>query len=193
MHRAISIALLGVALLLFAGCFVPSLNPPYLETDLIEDDRIIGTWVYKDGESSEKWIFTKGTDRTYSLLIAGEEATERLTAHLFYLDGETYLELYPEKRRPEELGTITTCLLIPAHMFCRLSIADDTLGIAFFNFVWFRDLVGENRADLEYAAYDKDMFLITADTADLRQFIMAHKEEAFPEPLVLVRTGEAGP
>lgn len=193
MYRVKSIVLLGLALLLFAGCFVPALNPPYLETDLIEDDRIIGTWVGKDGKNSGKWIFTKETGRTYSLLIADEEATDRLTAHLFSLDGETYLDLYPGKLRTEDLGTITAFLLIPAHMFCRLSIADDTLGISFLDFAWFRDLVNENRTDLEYAAYDKNMFLITADTANLRQFIMIHKEEAFSEPIVLVRTEEAGP
>lgn len=137
-----SIALLFL-LLTLSGCLT-STTSFYLPSQVIQDDRLIGTYV--DKRAGHSWEITKG-DRgrgkgTYIATLRQGEAWSSYILTLFKLDGRTYFDLFPENdasiaRNPG--GPPTSSMIMryltnqPLHLISQIKITDQHLEITTIN------------------------------------------------------------
>lgn len=93
--RLATLVVLGFAVILFSGCFT-SESPFYEEKQIVQDDRIIGT--YEDRQDQSSWYVVRSQDAPgkYRLLLTdGGNAQSELVGTLFRLDNILYLDLFP--------------------------------------------------------------------------------------------------
>src|SRR5690349_6380022 len=79
---------IAAAAILFAAC-IPSVNPFYLEKDVVFDPHLIGQWQDKDGgDKPEVWAFEQATNKGYDLTVTEQGKTGKFRVHLFKLRQE---------------------------------------------------------------------------------------------------------
>jgi len=90
-----------------AGC-VPSLNPLYIEKDLVFDPALLGVW--GEPNAKETWTFEKAGEKKYKLLQTDNDGrTGEFEVHLLKLSNHYFLDLYVtepggEKWSPNDLA-----------------------------------------------------------------------------------------
>ena len=78
--------------------------------------------------------------------------------------------------------------LVPAHIFAKAEITDQSLIIHFFDLEWLEDLIESNRIKISYVELNT-RYLLTAKTEELQKFItkFANDSTTFLEPDTLLR------
>src|SRR5712692_7345806 len=97
---ALALGLAGLGWLL-ASCVPTGVHPFYRDADVIQDPALLGDWKDKP-DGKERWSFTPGEGKSYSLEIQSDDQRAVFVAHLFKLDNERLLDLYPAKSELEE-------------------------------------------------------------------------------------------
>ena len=86
--------------LILGGC-IPltlSLHPLYTDDTVVYDEKLIGKWMGGD----EIWQFSKAGEKEYELRVLMSEKEGRFEAHLLELEGNMYLDLYPDSNESLE-------------------------------------------------------------------------------------------
>jgi hypothetical protein len=175
-----------IALLICATGCVPSLYPLYTDSDLIQNPQLEGRWVNND--RTETWEFSLAEDSiSYDLTYTENERddTKHFKAHLLMLDSLIYLDTYPVEEIKNDFYRLH---LIPAHVFGRVEMEGDTLGLALFNTDWLRDMIKKGTVEIAHENVEEGLVL-TAPTGKLQQLIIKHAKEprAFSDLSVLHR------
>jgi hypothetical protein len=169
--------------ILLAGC-VPSLYPLYTDSDLTQDQNLIGIWVNDD--STEVWEFSLASDSiSYDLTQTEKGDSKYFEAYLLKLDGVLYLDTYPDEEIKNEFYKIH---LVPSHIFGRIEIGSDSLGLSLFDADWLKDKIDKGEINIEHKEVENSLIL-TASTTDLQTLIKryANDPDAFSDPTVLHR------
>jgi hypothetical protein len=161
-----------IALTLVAGC-VPSLNPVYTDETLTFDMALLGVW--NQPASKARWDFSKLDDKSYRLAYTDDDGQQgRFIGHLANLDGELFLDLYPEEVKTDANG-FYKFHLVPVHTIYRVRKSQGQLELAAIDFKWLDEYLTANPGEIEYATFNGRK-LITAPTASVQKFVMAHKD-----------------
>jgi hypothetical protein len=167
--------LLGLTLL--AGC-VPSLNPLYTDDTLVFEPALIGVW--KQPEGSARWNFSQLDARSYRLLYTDEQGQQgRFIGHLVRLDGELFLDLFPEESQLDASG-FYKLHLVPIHTIYRVHGTQPNLKLAAIDYKWFDEYLTSHPKEIQYATFNGRK-LITASTADVQKFVRAHEDHFVSE------------
>jgi hypothetical protein len=166
----ISLAALVVA---FTGC-VPSLHPLYTDKDLVFEEKLLGTWWEKGDDPDESWEFKRKEGKTYELIYRKKDKFGVYKAHLVRLEGRLFLDLFPGKELPEK-GHLAVPY-VPMHWILRIRLDDAGLRLDPMDISEMKKLVDKNPEAVKHERV-KDGVLLTASTAELQKFVLAHVAE----------------
>ena len=173
---------IGVLLsVVLVGC-VPSWNPFYTEKDLVFDPALVGTWTPIDASESSKetWAFTLASDKLYQLKQTDTGGrTAVFDVRLFLLKGQRYVDLYPTKVEGDrgEMNTWAGFSLVPAHLLMKLEQVEPSLKLAATNPDWMQRYLKRNPTAIAHQVVGDGNIVLTACTADLQKFILAHRND----------------
>jgi hypothetical protein len=170
---------LALLALCLAGC-IPSVNPFYTEADLRAEPALAGRWRMEQNGGWEDWVFAPGDTTGYALTITTHEGkTGRFSAHLFELNGQRFFDLVATDADfvPSQYDLVKFSL-IPGHLLVRMDWAGDHFRLALFDFDWLaKHLEANSDALAHHRETDRKEILLTADTAALQRFVLAHLGE----------------
>ena len=191
--RAFGMALV-LACFIPAGCddsvnpFAVSLQPFYTKTDLETDRRLPGTWIDKDEDVT--FTFEQGQENEYMVTVkereGGQELSSEFEARLVRLGATWYLDFFPKSiREGDEFYRIH---FLRAHSLARIEIREDSVQMAFLNSSWLTKKIEGNTVDTPHEKADGSLVL-TGTTEEVQKlaFFFGNDDEAFPDPLSLVR------
>lgn len=159
-------------LTLIVGC-IPSLNPVYTDETLTFDPALLGVW--KQPGEKTRWDFAKLDEKTYRLIYADEKGQQgRFLGRLAKLDGELFLDLYPEEVKMEANG-FYKFHLVPIHTIYRVQKTDGKLALSAIDFRWLDEYLTSHPGEIEFATFNGRK-MITGPTAAVQKFVLAHKE-----------------
>lgn len=174
------IALLAVT----AGC-IPSLHPLYTDQDIVTDDALVGTFVGDDDSSS--WTFTRGDNRSYTLVVTEEEGKQgTFTVRIVELGDARFLDFYPQDPPENSIAGFYWMHRVPAHSFLRVEFKEDTLNLTPLKPDWLKEHLEAHPDAVDHMFVD-EYPVFTAPTAQLREFVeeCLKVEGAFSDPIVL--------
>lgn len=170
----VGLLLLALAL---SGCYVQSLNPFYLETDLVNDDEILGEWVTGEKENEdEHWIFEKTGERGYSLSITENDVSTSMVVRVFELQGEKFMDFSPETN---SLKGYAGTVWIPVHLMAKYTMDAGGLVICPLGLDWFKNMALKRKIDIDYTVYGDNVPLLTDETPNMQNFLIQYMNEAF--------------
>jgi hypothetical protein len=183
--KKIAAPLIAILLLcLLAACGpVLSIHPLYTDKDVVFDPGLVGTWI-DPTDKDEPISFERGPGDSYKAitrLVNDVNVEQIFEARLVKLNGRLFLDAVQTKNRisgkEEDMG-----IAIPGHLFARVSIQGDTLGLDLLDEDWIKDQLEAGKISIAHED-EGDNVVLTASTADLQKFVVAHAddEKAFPK------------
>ncbi len=174
MRTALLLLVLACTLLM-TGCVTLSVYPLYTPKDLVGDLALEGKWTDPDGK--EIWDFRKAGDMWLVTELTRKDG-EVIELRLVKLGERTFLDVTANN---------APSLAVAGHIFGKIRLNGNELEIQLMGASWLEKAARE--AGLPQVALpDKDV-LVTAPTADLQKFVLAHADdpEAFEAPGTLHR------
>lgn len=178
--KKIALAVMVAAAGILAGCVVTSVYPFYTSKDLVFDQALVGEWSKSSPSDNERWKFEPDGDQAYKVTYTSDDKPSAMRGHLFKLEGQTFLDLFPEDVKDETLPPP-----IPSHMLLRVLEVTPTLRMAPLNFKWLSELLEKDPKALRHhltpegGKPDDRRLVLTADTQELQRFVIKHlKTEA---------------
>lgn len=187
MKKSIHLCLGAVALV--CSC-VPSVNPFYMEKDVVSDARLPGVWQEAGKDKPEIWKFEATETNAYQLTVTEEgDKTGVFAAHLFKLGAEQFLDLSPaECHFATNQADLVAVAMIPGHLLVRVAQLQPNLHLAFCDPDWLKKFLEKNPEAIAHRS-EKDGIVLTAETRALQKFVLQHlgKDELFGNGGELVR------
>lgn len=174
-------SILSYLLLVLLGGCVPSLHPLYTDETLIFEEKLIGKWSEKGNDTI--WEFRKAGENKYEVRVFDSGSGGRFEGHLVNLEGELFLDLYPEELDMDD--DFYKLHFVRAHTFLRVSQLDPNLQLAMMN----PDIIEDEPNVLKHERTD-DSMVLTASTEELQKFMINHANDANafdPDAAVMVR------
>lgn len=157
----------------FVGC-IPSLNPAYKDENLVFRSQFVGVW--SQPNSKAKWDFAKRDDKSYTLSYQDDEGRQgRFIAHLTNIEGNLFLDLFPEETN-EAANGFYKFHMIPIHSIYRVRETGTELKLTAIDYSWLDKYLGEHGDEIATATFGGRK-MITAKTEDVQKFLLKHKEE----------------
>jgi hypothetical protein len=179
---------------LLAGCGAPpaSLHPLYTEHDNYSDQRLAGAWVDTDTNKDTVKFFSRPGEKAYTLIVREAETSAVATfrAQLVRLDQTVFMDTFLESIEPDRCISLPAAVhMIPGHVFSRLAVQDDLLRVTPMDGDWLKDALNSRQVQIRHEVYDQggddhEVFL-TAKTAELREFVAEHEDQAFPSKNII--------
>lgn len=174
-------------LFVLPGC-VRSLHPFYIDSQLVTDPAIVGSWVDKES----KMVVTlspRPDSKEYAVEIVSREEKEKpshLIAHVAKLGDQMIIDFLPDPK--EEIGTFELAHMVPVHSFMLLKIQPNGLEVRAMNVDWYKKYMKDHPADLKFEKSDdsQDEYLLTGPTEQLQTFIISNikTEGAYGESML---------
>lgn len=180
----------GLALMtLLAGCVVTSVYPFYTAKDVVFDPALVGEWAEpgSTNAASEHWRFEKAGAQAYKLTVQEKEQRTEFDTHLFKLKGGLFFDLCSRARADHSL---------PLHYLLKITRNEPALEMSALDYDWLKNLIAKDAKAIRHMVVPKQLgedgegdLVLTADTAELRQFILKYEKApgAFGKGFVLER------
>ena len=166
-------SLASIGLIVLVGC-VPSLHPVYTPQDIVFDARTVGVW--KQPGKAARWEFQQGDKSSYRLVYTDDEGRQgKFQAHLAKIEGTMFLDLYPEEHSTEASG-FYQFHLVPIHTIYRVQQTQSKLELLAIDFQWLDKYLAAHPDEIASATFNGRR-LITAPTADVQKFVLAHQDK----------------
>jgi len=182
--------LLVLLFALLVGC-VPSLNPFYLDSDIIFDSALIGAWTYE----KETWNFTGDGEKRYKFVHTDDQGhTAQFVANLIKIKDRRFLDFFIQKIGSDDIDPWAGASLIPGHLLIKVERIGATLDIAAMNPDWLDEHLKKNPKAIAHQRASDKRVLLTASTEELQKFVMefAEGEQLFGEVGKLQRKKKDG-
>ena len=160
------------------ACWPPSVNPLLTPDDWVFDPTLLGVWECAD--DCGQWTFEKDGDKGYELTIVEDEAQARLDARLGQLDGEFFLQTWPDDLNLKP--GIVAVHVVPHYAFSRVRRSGAGIELAGMSSDWLADAIEANEVSIAHRLLEDDFVVLTAATAELRRFFVdkSGDPKAFP-------------
>lgn len=179
-----SILLVVCLAVLTQGCLVRSLHPFFKTSDVVFREELLASWTDDEGAS---WRMERkaGTNAYELHWLNHGDRNVAFTAHLFNLDGQLYLDCFPQETDEKEpTMELFNDHLMPIHTIARVELSNNNnyLVIKWFNEEWLHKMLKENRIMISNevvteAGEDEGIYVLTASTSELQKFIMKYGQE----------------
>ena len=170
---------------LFAGCYIPFLQPMYHQDDLIHSPTFLGNW-YDDEDG--QWMFSEriGT-KLYKLTYiqdGGKEA--EFEAALVALEGREFLNTIVVDLKDE--GALTKIHILPVYHIFKVEW-NDGLKLFPIDVEWLEEMLERDHA-LPFVNARDEIKVVSASTEQIQAFLAQHldDEKMFSDPVMLKRT-----
>lgn len=164
--RALRLTIAAVAALVSSACLVVSLQPVYEPETIAFDPALLGTWVAADDDVSVS--FERAEWHSYHVTVQERADRTRLSARLTRVGEQLYLDVSPLD------GADVPPLLLSVHGLFRVEVRGDELFLADLNYEHLERLARDGGAGLPMAIDARKNVVITASTAELRQWLVGH-------------------
>jgi hypothetical protein len=191
--KKLIVPLVAVSVVL-SGCLVTSVCPFYTDKDLTFDKALVGSWTNAK-EAGEQWKFEKHGENAYQVTYtSNDKKTSNIQAHLFKIGAQTFLDFLGQDIRDDVQPPP-----IPAHMLLRVDQLSPSVKLTPLDYEWLTKWLDRNPKDLRHHIIrtgdnpDDTRLVLTADTAELQQFIVKHlkTEDAWKDGVELNRDSTA--
>ena len=191
--KLIKLCLLMAILCLISGCStITSINPFYIQDDVITDDSLLGEWkVINQNESSDEetkvnneeiWTFSKDNEtNAYVLSVAFEDNKMLFDAVLFKVRDKCFIDLFPRMINAESnaKSSLLNMHLMPVHTVSKILIDGDNMTLEPLKGEWVKDKIIRKKFNLSYGVTPDNSILVTAETEDIKDFLENHLDEVF--------------
>jgi hypothetical protein len=169
------------AALLSSSCLVVSLQPVYEPETIAFDPALLGTWVSADDDLTV--TFERGEWHSYHLTIEQRDDQYRVSARMTRIGSRLYLDVTPLD------GTDLPALTLPVHTCLHVELTGEGLSLAEMNYEWLERRSRKEGFVLPLVIDARRNVVITAGTAELRQWIAqnAEAEGVFAAPTTFTR------
>jgi hypothetical protein len=166
------------ALLLLVGGCVESLHALYSDRDVIYEPALVGVWT--TGNGMEEYAFTKSDqDNTYKLVAVDKDGKSgEFVARLLKVKDTMFLDLFPAEPQMSE-NDLYKGHLLPTHSFVLVRQIEPTLQVSDMDPDWTKKFLTDNPSAVGHEMVD-DLPVLTASTADLQSFLLAHLDANGP-------------
>ena len=180
--RVLRLTIAVVAALLSSACLVVSLQPVYEPETIAFDPALLGTWIASDDDMTVS--FERGEWHSYHVTIAERDDRTRLSARLTRVGERSVSGRVAARRRRRRAAAVAG----PRPLSPRAATAT-TLSLADLNYEQLERLARDGTAGLPMAIDARKNVVITASTAELRRWLVAHAadEGLFAAPTILRR------
>ena len=192
------LAVIGLASALVSCGPAMTLFSLYTWEDKIFDEQMLGEWrpVEPPAEKAESdeplWIFARAKDGlSYNVTASNTKRKDRgglvSTARIVKLGNFLFMDFEGPDTEDRDF-TFYPYPVVTAHMIARIHADGKTLRIEFLNNTWLKKQIKAGKLALATLDTD-DGLLVTATTAELRNFALTHAEdaEAFSDRYEFVR------
>lgn len=180
--RVVRLAAAVVIALLSSACLVVSLHPVYEPETIGFNPSLLGTWRGDDEDVSV--TFERAEWHSYHVTFIERDDHVHLSARLTRVGPRTFLDVSPRD------GADVPALVLPVHAVYRVDLPEDgSLRLAGLNYEVLERRARSGTAGLPVAIDARGNVVITAGTAELREWLAAHgaDDELFDEPAALTR------
>jgi hypothetical protein len=165
--------------LLLTSC-VPqlSLNPWYSEKELVLEPGLAGAWLLLDTDNKPQdqqgWKFVQDLEKGYTVSFEDPEqpgVREAWELRLFRVNGQLFADVVQLTSKFKDTDLVEN--FIPGHMVGTVKLETDKMSMRFLDDEWTAKAVKANAALINHAMVQNSAVL-TAGTAELREFALAH-------------------
>ncbi len=184
---------------ILGGCIpIMSINPFYKDSDVMFEQKLVGTWVQDTNEPDTTWIFSRSEEepnKAYHLSFIDKEGNKgSYTAVLMKLQDKLFFDVYPDKMPwdTEDSNNISlpynTFFLVPAHTIMKVDSIEPKLVLRITQSSKFKELIEEHPNEIEYQE-GEDTIVLKSSTKELQVFILKYSqdERMFPDTITLER------
>jgi hypothetical protein len=159
---------------MLTGC-VGSMHPLYLEGETVFREDLVGEFKTQLGMGAPTiWKVESIDDEAYRVTMPpGWVEPEIWIMHVVELDGQLYMDFYPETVE-EAAGTDATP---PGHYIARLRFDEGLPISANIDDEWLDSYLADHPDELSVERMEGKMPLITSETEELQQFIITHADD----------------
>ena len=170
-----------------------SLHPWYGEKDLVLEPGFAGNWLLLDSdnkpEDQQGWKFVQDLDKGYTVSFEDPEqpgVREAWELRLFRVNGQLYADVVQLTSKFKDTDLAEN--FIPGHMVGTVKLDADKISMRFLDDEWTTKAVKANAALIKHEMVENSAVL-TAATAELREFALAHagNDKAFAVDFNFVR------
>ncbi len=186
MKIKLSLAVVGLLAMLFAGCLVRSLHPLFTEKELVSYSDLAGSWS-QDGGNDNSWTFVS-TGKLYRLTHVDEK--KRAATFLVgvgKIGTNVFLNSSPEDLGVDErMNDFATVHLIAACAFMKVERHEKNIHLVALDPEWLLQQLQQNPKLISHVMREKEAIL-TATTEELQKFVarFAADTNAFKNTIVL--------
>ena len=185
--------------ILMCGCIpIMSIDPFYTDSDVVINDKIIGTWIDDVNEPDTTWIFSRNEEEpnTYQLTFSDQDKNKgSYQAVLIKLENTLFLDIYPDTMpwgEDEDSNDVefayNTFFIVPAHTILKVDSIEPQLLLRLTETSKFEELLEEHPGEIEYQE-GKESIVLKSSTKELQKFILKYIEDErmFPGKVNLTR------
>jgi len=179
---------------LLGGCVpVLSLHSLYTEKDVAFEEKLLGSWVQDNNEST--WEFKRIDDpkNAYKLIFSNEKGQKgSFVALLVKLEDSLFLDVFPDEfpcdpDDPNKTDWLfNVFFFIPAHTFIKIDSIEPKLKMRLTNEDKMEKLLEQDPNAVKHTSI-WDRLILTASTKELQAFVLKYvnDERVFPNEIVL--------
>lgn len=159
----------GLAAALLSSACVVSLQPVYEPETIAFDPALVGSWASVDEDVT--LAVERGEWHSYHVTVTKGDERYRLSARLTRVGTGLYLDVTPLD------GTDLPALTLPVHGCYRLAMSEEGITLAELNYERLERRARSGTADLSMVVDARSNVVITATTAEIRQWLALHADE----------------
>ncbi len=155
-----------------------SLHSWYGEKDLVLEPGFAGNWLLLDNDNkvqdSQAWKFVQDLDKGYTVSFEDPEqpgVREAWELRLFRANGGLYADVVQLTSKFKDTDLAEN--FIPGHMVGTVKLDGDKVSMRFLDDEWMAKAVKANAALIKHEMVG-DSAVLTASSAELREFALAH-------------------
>ena len=182
------------------GCLpVMSLHSLYTDSDVVFEEKLLGTWTEDSNEPKSTWVFERAEEKNaYKLIFSDEEGKKgSFVAYLVKLQDKFFLDLFPselpwELEEPNKIDLpYNTLFMIPAHTFIKIQSIEPKLKMQLTVESKMKELLEKEPEAIKYTSIE-DRLILTATTKELQEFVIKYADDdrVFTDEIVLISKDE---
>lgn len=187
-----------ILVVILGGCIpIMSVHPLYTKSDIIFDQKILGTWIDDPNSPQTTWEFSRMDEpnNSYKLIFTDSKGRKGFfKAYLVKLEGKLFLDAFPgetpwELEDPNKVDwPYNSFFFLPSHTFLKIDSIEPRMKLRVTANSQMEDFLKEHPDSIEHIIVE-DRIVLTASTKELQSFILkyADDEKLFPSDITLVR------
>lgn len=194
--KKLSLCLLAAFL---GGCLpVMSLHSLYTDSDIVFEEKLLGTWIEDSNDNETSWVFErmKEQENIYELTLSDEgKKLGSFAACIVKLQDKLFLDLFPIKmpgvsEDPNKTDLpYNSLFFIPAHTFLKVESIAPQLKMKLTTESKMKELLEKEPDIVKHTIIQEEKLILTAPTKELQEFVLKYADDdrVFTDEIVLNR------